>query len=232
MKTLRNAFRLGYSTDLKWLVYDNDEYTGTAITTTGETVEVEPHEVADHYADDDGQSIDDFRLTHKIDQVTMSLKSKKSPPTHKTSNKATAPEKKEGKKAEAKTQRVVDSPVVVPEVAVEQVATEHFASRELFVLVDPTSDFRMEVDGTEDDAKKALSEHSRRHPMLFVQKRVIRQYDEVVDVYTILRVKDAHGKLVHECDYDSHDVAVKDSAYYAKKGLDVSLYRVVEAIIQ
>lgn len=226
MRTLVNACRRGFDTKLKWLIFDDNQYSGQALTLDRETVEVSSDDLPSWYTGHDGEVMPSMKLSVKVTPRAISTK--------KSESSTTEASKKSKKKKKMKESVVVvkeESPVAEDTVESSKPILDIFPTTELFVLVDPDSDFRMEVEGTRDDAEKALKEYITRHPRMTIEHRVIRAYDTVVDNYTIMRVIDQKGTVIHECDYDDATTAVNDSDEYKKKGYTVKLYLVAEALI-
>ena len=215
MEFLYSAKRLNNETDLRWFVYDDDQYTGYAVTNDGKRIEVDHSNIQTFY-----QNAIDIRFSHKVDNSVISNKKKK---------QATFSENKKAIKHEPKPVKI--EPVEVREDISEPDIIGSDYHKIIFSLYDEDSDFEIEVDGSENDAISLKNELSKKHQNLTIKKKIVRSVHQVIDTYTTIE-HFKNGKIYFEMDFDDPKEAI---SMFQKRKLrypndDIRMYHVEEVI--
>ena len=215
MEFLYSAKRLNNETDLRWFVYDDDQYTGYAVTNDGKRIEVDHSNIQTFY-----QNAIDIRFSHKVDNSVISNKKKK---------QATFSENKKAIKHEPKPLKI--EPVEVSEDISEPDIIGSDYNKVIFSLYDEDSDFEIEVDGNENDAISLKNELSKKHKNLTIKKKIVRSVHQVTDTYTTIE-HFKNGKIYFEMDFDDPKEAI---SMFQKRKLrypndDIRMYHVEEVI--
>ena len=165
MEVLYSAKRINNKTSLRWFVYDDDQYTGYAVTDDGNRIEVDHSDIQSFY-----QNAINIRFSHKVDDSVISTKKKKKP-TDSVNKKAFKHEPKPLKM----------EPVTVSEDISEPDIIGSDYHKIIFSLYDDDSNFEIEVDGNESDAISLKNELSKKHKNLTIKKKIIRSMHQVID---------------------------------------------------
>lgn len=226
MEILYSARRIDTTTSLRWFVFDDDVYSGYAITLDGERIEVDDSNINEFY-----DSPPCIKFTNKTSGIVTHTKNKASKVKPAETTESNAGEPKSNKNAKTKVSKKETSikPVVF-EVSTEKVVSNDY-HKVLYSLYDPNSDFHIEVDGTEDDALTLKNELSKRHNNLVLKKKTIRSMAEVIDRYTTI-VHKRKGKVIFEMDFDDSTDASKAFEQRLSKhpNDNIRMYHVEETI--
>lgn len=231
MKALHSAQRLGFETSLRWLVFDDEEFTGDVIMVDGERTTIDPTDIESYYKSDDGRKAN-IRLSPKMDYVVKSSKkSSKSTwvaPLFEDSSKP-KPKKKENNL----TTIIYDESdnVVVkrsPKTTVSGKPLDDY--HKVIHRIKSDNGFSIDVDGSYESAVKLKNELSKGR-VLSMETVVIRSVMKPVDTYYILE-RHREGTLVEDSDFDSRDDAERRQTEITKSHPDdiVSIYHVEEVI--
>lgn len=189
MEVLHSARRLGFDTELHWLVYDDDGFTNVAITVDGQRINIDPTKIEQYYTSNDGTPLN-IRLSHKADYTPQPTKSEHVIEEPKTDIK---PKKKSNKK-----KKVEPKPDIVPKT--DDTTTLNKGYNKVLYNINDGKGFSIDVDGSYDDAIKLKNEISRGRE-LTIQKLTILTHMSPVDTYYILEhYRD--GKLFSDIDYE------------------------------
>lgn len=221
MEMLYSAKRLGHTTKLRWLVYNDDQYTGYVIDDKGVKFPVNSDDLNSHYSGDV-----DIRISAKVDSSIVRVKSSDTPVQAKSKNKEKVNKSKvEPKKAKTKKVKpsnsvqankfiIHDESDKLPSFKPKMAPNYH---KDIFILSDSDSDFSIEVDGTLDVAESLLRELSSKHKNLVITKRTIRTMTKKLDEYYIIEHR-RDGKLIFEMDFDlfedADNIRVKRKSQY------------------
>ena len=213
MEVLYSAKRINNETSLRWFVYDDDQYTGYAVTNDGKRIEVDHSNIQSFY-----QNAIDIRFSHKVDDSVISTKKK---PTDSVNKKAIKHEPKPVKIEPVEVREDISEPDII--------GSDYH--KIIFSLYDEDSDFEIEVDGSENDAISLKNELSKKHQNLTIKKKIIRSVHQAIDTYTTIE-HFKNGKIYFEMDFDDHKEA---SSMFQKRKLrypndDIRRYHVEEVI--
>lgn len=215
MEVLYSAKRINNETSLRWFVYDDDQYTGYAVTNDGKRIEVDHSNIQSFY-----QNAINIRFSHKVDDSVISTK-KKNKPTDSVNKKAIKHEPKPVKIEPVEVREDISEPDII--------GSDYH--KIIFSLYDEDSDFEIEVDGSENDAISLKNELSKKHQNLTIKKKIIRSVHQVIDTYTTIE-HFKNGKIYFEMDFDDPKEA---SSMFQKRKLrypndDIRRYHVEEVI--
>lgn len=221
MEVLYSAKRINNDTSLRWFVYDDDQYSGYAVTNDGQRIEVDYSNLQSFYINPT-----DIEFSNKSTQTTTSTKNGKNAKAAKTSKKEPIEKKSQNSNVVAKKQKASAPKVVIPE---ESTVVVPAYNKSIYAIKGKHID--MEVDGSIDDANSMLNELKKRHQDVTLIKKTIRTIKEVVDRYTLVEhYRD--GQLVFEMDFD--DVSYAVTAFEKRKNQypddDVRMHHVEEVI--
>lgn len=209
MEVLYSAKRLNNETSLRWFVFNDDQYSGYAITNDGERIPVSPKQIKHYY-----KNPVDLKFSHKVE------------------NSVARNKKKQKVTIDIPESDMVDEKPLVktpkpPEIDHNLYGEYH---KVIFSVIDD-SGFEIEVDGNEDSAITLKNELSRKYKNLSIKKKIIRSVKEVIDTYTTVEHY-KHGKIYFEMDFDD----AKDASNMFNKRKtkypndDIRMYLVEEVI--